>query len=150
MVHIPAVGSREYEPTFNSGKVLKQLGRYRVPESHNDGGHVIVAGRRPPWQRQVEQLGAYFNFYNPVNLMQSMRHTGSPLRWYRVGYQAAGFIAACRTAVRVLPYAWRLMTRTPAYYDAAPAVTRVPVREAAGAFSRFPDGAATPPMRIAA
>ena len=150
MVHIPAVGSREYEPTFNSGKVLKQLGDYRLPESHSDGAHVIVMGERPAWQRQLEQLGAYFTFYNPLNMIKSMRKTGSRLRWYRVGYQAAGFVAACRTALRVLPYAWRLLTRTPAYHTEPPPVTRLPVRETAGAFSRFPDGIAEPPARMAA
>jgi radical SAM superfamily enzyme YgiQ (UPF0313 family) len=151
MSHIPAVGTREYEPTYATGKVLSRIGNFKVGEAHNDGAHVIVTGRRPPWQRQIEQLGAYFTFYNPLNLFGSLRHTGSPLRWYRVGYQAIGFVATCRTAKRILPYAWRLLTRTKTFHTAPPPTTRLPVRETAGAFSRLPAGALTVPKeRIAA
>ena len=132
MSHIPAVGTREYEPTYATGKVLQQIGKLPVTEKHNDGAHVIVTGRRAPWRRQLEQLGAYFTFYNPLNLLRCLRHTGSPLRWYRFGYQAMGIVAACRTARRIVPYAMRLLTGTKTFHTAPPPTTRVPVQRRPG------------------
>jgi radical SAM superfamily enzyme YgiQ (UPF0313 family) len=145
MVHVPAVGTREYEGLYAAGKVLRRLGEYTVPESFIDGVHVIVAGRRPGWRRQIEQLAAYFAFYNPINLMRALRHDGSPLRWYRVAYQVAGFVAACLTALKALPYTWRLLTARPTFHTAPPPLTRVPVRESQGVFSRYPRGALPAP-----
>lgn len=140
MVHVPAVGTKQYEELYESGKVVKALGEYRVPESFGGGGHVIVMGKRPGWQRQVEQLGAYFTFYNPLNLFRSLRKDGSPLRWYRVAYQAIGFVATCRTALRVLPYWLKLISRKPTFHTKTPALTRVPVRDARQGFSRYLPG----------
>src|SRR5262249_4474538 len=50
-VHIPAVGTREYEATYQTGKVLHEIGGYRIPESKIDGNHVLVATDEPAWLR---------------------------------------------------------------------------------------------------
>ena len=48
-------------------------------------------------------------------------------------------------AVRLLPYTARLLWHRPKFYRAAPPLTRVPVRQAAGTFPRFPGGVPRPP-----
>ncbi len=91
-VHTPAVGTREFENTLDTGKVLAALGERPVTNAENDGNHAIVAGKTPLWQKQFEMLLGYFRFYNPLNLVRAMRDDGSPLRKYRVGYQIMGFL----------------------------------------------------------
>ena len=65
MVHSPAVGSRELENTYNSGRVIRSLGSYRLTDSDRDGNHVIVAGSKPPWRQQLELLAPTLPFTIP-------------------------------------------------------------------------------------
>src|SRR5262249_11699995 len=76
-LHTPAVGTREWERTFETGRVMKTLGDYRT--SFNEGNHVTMVGKTPGWLKQLQLLGAYFRFYNPLNLFRSLRDDGSPL-----------------------------------------------------------------------
>lgn len=139
-VHIPAVGTREYENTYHSGKVLEALGVHRVPDSAIDGNHVIVAGREPMWKRQVKLLLGYASFYNPLNLLRALRDTTSPLQQKRIAYQAIGIVGLLRTAWMVSPYLMRLLLRQPKFHAGPPRQSTVPVRKPSGAFSRLPDG----------
>src|SRR5205814_828868 len=95
-VHSPAVGTREYEETYNTGRVLSGVGGSAIRESQRDGNHVIVGGSDPCWLKQLKLLAGYFRFYNPLNLLRAARADGSPLRAYRVGYQLTGFVGAIR------------------------------------------------------
>jgi radical SAM superfamily enzyme YgiQ (UPF0313 family) len=140
-VHNPAVGTREYETTFASGRVLSRVGSTEVNEAMIDGNHVMIAGKEPCWLKQLKHLAGYFRFYNPLNLFRAGRDDGSPLRFYRVGYQIAGFLGVLRTAFKMIPYALRLVFGKKEFAREAPPLTRVPVRLADGAFPRFPDGA---------
>jgi radical SAM superfamily enzyme YgiQ (UPF0313 family) len=140
-VHFPAVGTREYETTYGSGRVIERLGSHVVCDSEKSGNHVIVAGAEPCWIKQLKFIAAYFRFYNPLNLWRALPQDGSPLRPYRIGYQIAGMWGAVRTAWKLLPYCWHLLTAKPHYHSKAPALTRVPVDLAPGAFPRFPAGA---------
>jgi radical SAM superfamily enzyme YgiQ (UPF0313 family) len=152
--HIPAVGTREFEKTFRSGKVIRALGSYEIPDSKFEGNHLLVGGTVPAWKRQLQWLGGYFTFYNPLNALRALRKDGTPLRWYRFGYQAVGLLGALRTAWKTLPYALRLIVSKPTYHADPPPITKVPVREVPGSFSRFPAGTkaelTAPPARKAA
>lgn len=140
-IHTPAVGTREYEKTFQENKVLERVGTLNTRGAgFYSGNYVLIDGKTPMWQKQLEHLLAYFRFYNPLNLWRSARDDGSPLRWYRVGFQLAGMWGAFRTALRVLPYAVRLLLGKPKFYDEAPPQSTVPVRLPPGAFSRIPPG----------
>ncbi len=151
-IHTPAVGTREYERTFETGQVLDRLGGVPVTESaYHEGNHVLVQGRTPMWLKQLQFLGAYFRFYNPLNALRAARADGSPLRWYRLGYQLAGFAGAVRTAWKLLPYLARLAFSKKTFHAGPPPQARVPVRLAGGAFARTPAGVTDePPARLKA
>ncbi len=139
-IHTPAVGSREFERTFTEHRVIKQLGNLPIKESgYYEGNHVLVEGDTPFWLKQMQLLGAYFRFYNPVNAWRALRDDGSPLRWYRAGYQLLGFVGAVRTAWRLLPYTLRLAFGKKTFHTEPPRLTSVPIRLAAGAFPRYPE-----------
>jgi radical SAM superfamily enzyme YgiQ (UPF0313 family) len=140
-VHIPAVGSREYEQTYETGRVLRSLGRYTIPESRIDGNHVLVTGDEPAWRRQLKLLGGYAAFYNPWSLLRAALWDRSPLRRRRIGYQVAGMLAVLWTAFMVFPYLLRLLFARPRCHTAAPPLRTVPVRSPQGAFSRLPETA---------
>ncbi|MCS7047230.1 MAG: hypothetical protein NZO58_12805, partial [Gemmataceae bacterium] len=135
-VHTPAVGTREYEATYASGRVLKALGRYELPESVKDGNHVIVAGREPAWLRQLKMLGGYAAFYNPLNLLRACRKGKSRLRTKQIDYQCLGILALLWTAVRLLPYIVRLLLGRATFHQSAPPASDVPVLQAAHAPAR--------------
>lgn len=138
MVHTPAVGTREFENTFQTQRVLERLGTMPITESEYDGNHVLVAGSEPAWLRQLKLLGGYLCFYNPVNLIRGMRADGLPLRKYRIIYQLVGLIITLWTCLKLLPYMLRLRFAKRTYHKETPAVSRVPVRLTAQAFARYP------------
>jgi radical SAM superfamily enzyme YgiQ (UPF0313 family) len=137
-VHVPAVGTKEYEKTFDTGKVLAHLGGTPLEERHFDGNHVVVFGSEPSWRRQLKYLGAYASFYNPLNLLRAMRRDGSRLRKLRIGYQIVGMIALLWTMVKTLPYLLRLAVARPRFHGSAPPTFPVPVRLAQAAHPRLP------------
>jgi hypothetical protein len=139
-LHIPAIGTKEYEKTYETGKVLQALGEYRITNPQIDGSHAMVAGATPLWQKQLEMLLGYFRFYNPVNLVRSMRQDGSPLRKYRLGYQVLGFLGTLWSLFYLMPYILRLMFKKPTFHKKAPPASWAPVRAAKGSFLRYPDG----------
>jgi radical SAM superfamily enzyme YgiQ (UPF0313 family) len=138
--HIPAMGTREYENTYASGRVLKCVGDYQIADAAHDGNHVLVADGKPCWRKQLELFGGYFSFYNPLNLFRALRDDGSPLRFYRLGYQLAGMLGTASTAWKMLPYTLRLLFSRKEFATEAPRESLVPVRLAPGAMSRFPGG----------
>lgn len=139
-LHTPAIGTKEYEQTYDTGKVLAGVGNYPIVNRHIDGNHAIVQGKTPMWQKQLEAIGAYFRFYNPVNLIRSLRDNGSPLRKYQAGYQLIGMLGTLWSLIFLLPYIVRLMISKPRFHKKAPPASHVPVRLAPGAFPRHQDG----------
>ena len=138
-VHSPAIGTRETEATFATGRVLHSLGGYVIPEAKYDGNHVMVKGAEPPWKRQLKLLGGYAAFYNPLNMFRALGRNGSTLMRRRFGWQVGGQLALLWTAVKVLPYVYRL-TR-PLRFHAGPwPVSAVPVRSPQEAFARLSVG----------
>lgn len=148
--HGPAVGTREYEATFGSGRVLAAVGSYAIPEAKYDGNHVTVLDVDATWKRQLELLGGYAAFYNPWNFVRSLKQDGSPLRHRRIGYQAAGMLATAWTALKVAPYTVRLMTGTPRYHSAPPPMETVLVRRPIEAVARYPTAAVLPQRHVTA
>jgi radical SAM superfamily enzyme YgiQ (UPF0313 family) len=144
-VHNPAVGTREVEKTYQSGRVLKQLGGYIIPESKYDGNYVMVDGAERPWLKQLKLLGGYAAFYNPLNLLRAFKNDGTTLRKRRIGWQFVGQFALLRTAWKVLPYLLRLL-RPITYHTEPPALATMPVRLPETAFSRLP--ADTPLLQV--
>jgi radical SAM superfamily enzyme YgiQ (UPF0313 family) len=147
-VHIPALGTGEFDETFQSGRVLRTLGNDPVPYTVYDGNHVIVAGGKPLWRRQLELLGAYAAFYNPLNLFRAMRGDGSPLRKKRMGVQFLGFLGTLWTAWKILPTVWRLLMRKHRFHEGPPPLSTVPVRQVAGSFPRVPSHVLPPPPEV--
>ncbi len=137
-VHIPAVGTREYDKTYATGRVLESVGAFRVPESQIDGNHVLVLGDEPAWLRQLKLLGGYASFYNPLNIIRALKNDGSKLRRRRFGYQVAGTVATAWTALKVMPYVLRLLTGKAKCRTEPPPLQTVPVRSPSKAFSRLP------------
>jgi hypothetical protein len=135
-VHTPAVGTREFEKTYETGRVVQRLGGYQVPEAKFDGNHVLLAGGEPMWLRQLKLLGGYAAFYNPLNFLRALRQDGSPIRRRRLGYQLAGNLATLWTAWKVLPYLLRLVVGRPACHAGPPEVAPLPVRLVEGGFAR--------------
>jgi hypothetical protein len=138
-VHIPAVGTREFEPTYQTGKVLQHVGAYRIPESKIDGNHVLVDCNEPAWLRQLKLLGGYASFYNPLNVLRALWPDGSKLWKRRLGWQVAGQFATAWTALKVFPYLLRLFLGKPRYHAGPPPLQTVPVRTPAQGFSRLPE-----------
>jgi len=138
--HTPALGTREYEKTYATGRVLERIGRYKISDWMIDGNHASVVGDEALWKRQLKLLGGYAAFYNPWNLLRALRHDRSRLRRWRIGYQAFGMIATMWTAVKVAPYVARLMVGRLVYHAGPPRLSSVPVRSPAAAFPRLPTG----------
>jgi radical SAM superfamily enzyme YgiQ (UPF0313 family) len=144
-VHNPAVGTREQENTYRTGRVLKKLGRYVIPESKFDGNHVMVDGADRPWLKQLKLLGAYGSFYNPLNLVRAWRRKDTRLWRRRMGWQVAGMFALLWTIWTVLPYLLRLLLRPIEYHQDTPPQATLPVRLPDHAFPRTPQDAPPAP-----
>jgi hypothetical protein len=136
-VHTPAVGTREYETTFKTGRVIRHLGNREIPPSKFDGNHVLVLGSKPAWKRQLGVLGAYWSFYNPLNFFRAYRNRDSRLWKRKLGYQAVGMIAVAWTAIKIAPYILRLMVLRTSCHDGPP-TWDVPIRSPKDAFPRMP------------
>jgi hypothetical protein len=135
--HIPAVGTREYEKTYATGRVIERIGRYRVPEWMIDGNHVVVTGGEAAWKRQLKLLGGYAAFYNPWNLIRVLRDSKSALRRKQIQYQLVGCLAVIWTGLRYLPYVVRLMAGRVVCHKTPPRQRPLPVRSPTAAFPRF-------------
>jgi radical SAM superfamily enzyme YgiQ (UPF0313 family) len=137
-VHTPAVGTREFEATYETGRVIARVGDYAIRESDVDGSHVVVDGSRPAWLRQAQMWAGYAVFYNPLNLLRACARDGSPLRRRRMGFQLFGLIATLVSAPRMLGYAVRLMRGRFAYHRGVRRESDVPVLRPTGAVARYP------------
>jgi radical SAM superfamily enzyme YgiQ (UPF0313 family) len=138
--HNPAHGSREMENTYATGRVISDLGDYKIPMAKLDGNHIYIEGKEKLWKRQINLLLGYLTFYNPMNILRALRpNTPSVWVWFmRMIFQLGGFLGVVVTILKTLPYLWRLKNAKPKFYTRAPAITRVPVVLAEGGFSRLP------------
>ena len=72
MMLTPAVGSKLYVETFESGLAYKQVGKTPVENYIIDGNHVVASRAKKPWRKQLNILLAYFFFYNVVRCLFSL------------------------------------------------------------------------------
>ena len=94
-LHMPAVGTREFEQTYDSGRVIRSVGGHEIPESHFDGNHVVVTGHVAPWKRQLQMLAGYLAFYNPWNLLRALLiHDGRGVAKRRIEFHVVGMLAS--------------------------------------------------------
>jgi radical SAM superfamily enzyme YgiQ (UPF0313 family) len=141
-VHSPAVGTREFEKTLDTGRVIKRLAGYQIPEAKYDGNHVTLDGADRPWLKQLKLLGGYAAFYNPTNIIRALFNRKSRLQRRQFGWQLAGLVAVLWTAIKTLPYLFRLMRGKFEYWPGPPPIATVPVRSPAKAFLRLPNDVA--------
>jgi radical SAM superfamily enzyme YgiQ (UPF0313 family) len=135
--HTPAPGTREYETTYSTGRVLERVGRYKIPEWMIDGNHVVVNDGEAPWKRQLKLLGGYAAFYNPWNLIRAVKNDRSRLRRRRIGYQVFGSIATLWTSLKVIPYIFRLIVGRLVCHTEPPPLLPIAVRRPPKAFRRL-------------
>jgi radical SAM superfamily enzyme YgiQ (UPF0313 family) len=139
-LHVPAVGTREYERTYESQRVLERVGPVQLTDSSTDGNHVLITDSTPCWRKQLQFMGGYLSFYNPLNFLKTFRYNGSPLRLYRASYQVLGLAGVLRTVWKLIPYTMRLMLNKKGFATKAPPTTHVPVRLAPRGVARFQGG----------
>lgn len=135
-VHTPAVGTREFEATYETGRVMAGVSGYAIREVHIDGSHVVVAGSQPAWRRQVQMWAGYALFYNPLNFLRAC-FDSSRLRRRRMGFQLFGLVATVVSAPRMLGYALRLLRGGATYHAGPRPLSTVPVKHPAAAVPRY-------------
>lgn len=137
-VHSPAVGTKEWEPSFEKHGVLESAGPEKIDDRHYDGSHVIVKGQESHWKRHLKWLGAYWTFYNPANFVRALRSKNRSKLWKtRLGYQLIGLIAILYTTIKSIPWMLRLMFGKQRYQVQTPPAAPVPVHLAPKAFPRM-------------
>lgn len=68
----PAVGTRNYEPTMESGHMFRTVGGKPIPQAFHDGNRIIASRHSRPWERQMNVVRAYATFYNPVHMLRTL------------------------------------------------------------------------------
>ncbi len=129
----PAPGSRSYEDTFTSGRVLYSAGRIKVQTHMLDGNFVIASRHAKPWRKQLNILLAYLYFYNPLQLLRAFARIRSTLYPAGPGAQLLGMAGLAYTIRRTLGWGLSLLAGRVRRTRIWPR-SRVPIRqvEAAG------------------
>ena len=121
-LHSPACGSREFDKTFNSGKVIKSAGGERMQDVLYDGNHVVASSARNPADIHRNLLKAYLAFYNPVNMAKLL--LGGPnqrTRWgWRLLCQLMGMAGLAVTAARSFRWLRKEDSGRITYWDGVP------------------------------
>src|SRR5262249_11180754 len=65
----PAIGTKLWEPPFESGQVFRSVGGKPIEPHMHDGNYVIASKAKHPVVKQLNMLAAYAYFYNPVRLL---------------------------------------------------------------------------------
>ena len=107
-VAMPALGSKWVNEAATSGTLYERVGGRRLTDAQNDGNHVVSAKRSDPWRLQLNLLGGYAAFYNPLNLLRALTFSKDSFDRKRIHYQLWGMIALARTAWRLRGHIWRL------------------------------------------
>jgi radical SAM superfamily enzyme YgiQ (UPF0313 family) len=105
----PAPGSKLYEEAFVSGMVIEKVGGKQTQPHMFDGNYVIASRISRPWSKQWNILAAYLWFYNPLRFLLSLIRPKSSLYLVDSGAQVLGMAGLFMTALRTIPWAFRLM-----------------------------------------
>ena len=105
----PAVGTRDFEPAARSGTIYERVGHQSIPQSCQDGNHVVASKHSRPWQQQLNIVRAYMAFYNPLNTLRVLADfRKDSLGRKRLMFQVIGQIGVLMTAPRLWSWARRL------------------------------------------
>jgi radical SAM superfamily enzyme YgiQ (UPF0313 family) len=106
----PAVGTRDFEKSAESGSMFERVAGQPVPEAYQDGNHVVTSNRPRPWLRQINPLLGYIWFYNPINMIRTVfqlkKNSVSPKR---IAFQIIGQAGLFYTIPKTLYWSWRLL-----------------------------------------
>jgi radical SAM superfamily enzyme YgiQ (UPF0313 family) len=115
----PAVGTKVFEDTFLSGKMIKKINGEPVSQAMYDGNHAVASKDPMPWRRQLNLLAAYAMFYNPLNfLRRAFTRNKNQLR--AVGYQLYGNLALPKTAWEMGKWAFKVAFGKKEYWKEVP------------------------------
>ena len=104
----PSPGSPVQEQTYTSGLVYKRVGGKRVMPHMIDGNYIIASRHKKPWRKQLNIIGAYLYFYNPLRFLAIACHIRNRLSGADLGMQIFGMYGLTRTIRRTLIWAVRL------------------------------------------
>jgi len=106
----PAVGSRNYEEAFYSGKMIHSAAGRRVEPCMLDGNYVVASAKDPPWRMQLRVMGVLAYFYNPIRLIHALIRPRTSRYFIDAAIQLAGMWGLAYTLPRMAGWFVRLMT----------------------------------------
>ncbi len=110
LVATPAVGARDYEDAFRTGRMIQSASGKPVDPYMLDGNYVVATGERQPWRVQLRVAAALAFFYNPLRLLGSFIRPKSNRYLLDPAIQLVGAWGLIYTLPRMLGWALRLMT----------------------------------------
>ncbi len=116
----PAVGTKMYDEPFNKGQVAKQVGRVSVDDYLYDGQHVVACTPKVAFKHQMNLLGAYAAFYNPINFLKKAVRFRDPLTFYDAALQYFGMAGWVRSVWAMRQWLWNLALRPMTVHEAPP------------------------------
>jgi hypothetical protein len=72
MMLTPSPGSKVYDDTYTSGLAYQSVNGVPVEPHFVDGNHVVASRHPRPWVKQINVLGAYVYFFNPLRLLWAL------------------------------------------------------------------------------
>ncbi len=103
----PAVGTRDIEPAAKDNILFRTVAGDNVPEAYFDGNHVVASKNERPWERQVNILRAYANFYNPLKTLRIL-FDRKPFKAARLACQFVGQMGLVITIPHLLGWSRKL------------------------------------------
>jgi len=92
-VYSPALGTRALGPALKAGTIFQNVGNEPVPDACYDGNHVVASRSDRPWQQQWNLLRAYWQFYNPLKLVDAMFTRRDPCKALRIYCQICSMLS---------------------------------------------------------
>lgn len=128
----PALGSKSYEPTFDSGQVFKSVRGKKLSQYMFDGNYVVASSLKRPWPKQFNMMAGYLYFYNPVWFVVNLFRRKSRVSLKPAGMQIVGMMGLVMTILRTSGWAIRLLFGGIERFTHLPA-SRIPMRSLDGA-----------------
>jgi radical SAM superfamily enzyme YgiQ (UPF0313 family) len=116
----PAVGTKMYDKPFNDGHVAKRIGDLEIEDRYYDGQHVVACDPKVAFRHQLNLLGAYTAFYNPINFVKKAVRFGNPMNRYDTLLQYFGMAGWVRSVWRMREWLWNLGLKPITSHEAPP------------------------------
>ena len=75
----PSPGSKWYEGTYTSGLAFESVDGRPIEPHIVDGNYVVASKAARPWVKQLNMLGGYFYFFNPIRMLLATVRSGSSI-----------------------------------------------------------------------